>query len=489
MSQAQNIARSYFRRLGKDTTSAESDATAQFVEDLSDIGVLHLAADAWSLRSAFNVGSGSTVRGLLGRSNITLTNSPTWGTSGITFNGTNQSGSATLPATQTTGTLIAVFASAGSQPTNFAVIAALPTAAGRATGGTGGQIGTIGFNNQSAINCAIYDGTTSLVLSSPTYLYYGPADARFRMYAITNGSTTASGGLTQQVDGCLASQMVDNFPTPGTNSGGISTGLATVNAVDRVTVASSWSGAAADLFFNGTISFVMVFTTQLTETQIQAIYVSLRKTICAGLAWTRNVFIDGDSQAAADGLGLATDKWHNKLLLTASQRWYGKIWMSNTNTVSGDANIPATGGQTSVQRLAAYDALCPGQKPIVADDKSYYILCVGINDIGISLLPAADTFLNIQALLGKAKRDGMKTILFGLPDWINYQNERRRKEFKALQSSIAAFGGSPGAVDLYVPLDTRFGRHNYNEFIDGVHLNAASNTWIADYIYAAIPNP
>lgn len=489
MSQAQNIARSYFRRLGKDSTSSEAEATAQFCEDLSDLGVLHLVADAWCLRSAFNVGSGATVRGLLGRSNITLTNSPTWGTSGVTFNGTNQSGSATLPATQTTGTLIAVFAGAGSQPTNFAVIAALPSAAGRATAGTGGQIGTIGFNNQSAINCVIYDATSVQTLVSPTYLYYGPSDARFRMYAITNGSTTASGGLTQQVDGCLASQMVDNFPTPGVNSGGITTGLATVNAVDRVTIASSWSGAVADLFFNGTVAFVMVFTTQLTEAQIQAIYVSLRKTICAGLAWTRNVFIDGDSQAAADGLGLATDKWHNKLLLTAGQRWYGKCWMSNTNTVSGDSNIPATGGQTSVQRLAAYEGLCPGQKPIVPDDVGYYMLCVGINDVGVSGLTADATFTNIRALLGKAKRDGMKTVLFGLPDWINFQNESRRKEFKALQKLIYDFGSSQGAVDLYVPLNIRYSEHSPSNYIDGVHLNPTAQTYIADYIYAAIPNP
>lgn len=470
MPQAANISRAYFRRLGKDTTSAEADTLAQFLSDLADIGVLHLATDAWSLRSAYNVGSGATVKGIFGRTDITLSNSPTWGTSGVTFNGTTQTGSGTLPTTQAAGTVIVVAAGGGSQPTSFASLASLAASTGRTTGGS---VATILHNAGGPIIPYSYNGTSGIAGTTPTYLYYAATDTGFRFHAMTNANAAAAGSVTFHVDGCLASQQT---------AGGSYTGFVTATNSDRLVVAGSWNGAAAELFFSGTVAFAMVFKTQLTETQIQRIYASLRSTVCSGLQWVRHMFIDGDSQANAFTNSTATDRWHNKLSLTAGQRWYAKTWQSNTA-----ASIPASSGQTSAQRLAAYEGLCPGQKPIATGDTSYYFLCVGVNDIS-SNLTAAATMANIQALCSKARRDGMKVILFGLPAWILNTNAQQLAEHKALQGLIRSFGQSSD-VTLYVPLDTMFGSWNSANFVDGVHLGPIAQTAIANYIYAAIPTP
>lgn len=72
----------------------------------------------YPMKSAQNAGSGSTVYSLGGKTDndITLTNSPTWGVSGITFNGTNQYGSVTDFVNSDTLTIFARNEISGTSP-------------------------------------------------------------------------------------------------------------------------------------------------------------------------------------------------------------------------------------------------------------------------------------------------------------------------------------------------------------------------------------
>ena len=76
-------------------TAGVTDATAKtqinaFVKGVKDLGLYNNMV-SWPLRSAQNAGTGTTAYSLggLGIYNGTLTNGPTWGTTGITFDGVN----------------------------------------------------------------------------------------------------------------------------------------------------------------------------------------------------------------------------------------------------------------------------------------------------------------------------------------------------------------------------------------------------------------
>jgi len=83
-------AAAYFDRAGVTDATAKSQINA-FVLGIKDLG-LWSSMVSWPLRSTQNAGAGSTAYSLggLGIYNGTLGNSPTWGTDGITFNGTTQ---------------------------------------------------------------------------------------------------------------------------------------------------------------------------------------------------------------------------------------------------------------------------------------------------------------------------------------------------------------------------------------------------------------
>jgi hypothetical protein len=79
----------YFERAGVTDATAKSQINA-FVLGIKDLG-LWSSIVSWPLRSSQNKGSGTTAYSLggLGTFDGTLTNGPTWGTDGITFDGTN----------------------------------------------------------------------------------------------------------------------------------------------------------------------------------------------------------------------------------------------------------------------------------------------------------------------------------------------------------------------------------------------------------------
>jgi hypothetical protein len=83
-------AAAYFDRAGVTDATAKQQINA-FIKGIKDLS-LWSSVVCWTLRSSQNKGSGTTAYsfGGYGTFNGTLTNGPTWGTSGIVFNNTNQ---------------------------------------------------------------------------------------------------------------------------------------------------------------------------------------------------------------------------------------------------------------------------------------------------------------------------------------------------------------------------------------------------------------
>jgi hypothetical protein len=82
-------ASAYFTTAGV-TNTAGRQQISRFVTGIKDLG-LWSSMVCWPLRSSQNAGTGTTAYSLggLGTYNGTLTNGPTWGADGITFDGTN----------------------------------------------------------------------------------------------------------------------------------------------------------------------------------------------------------------------------------------------------------------------------------------------------------------------------------------------------------------------------------------------------------------
>lgn len=82
-------AASYFTRAGVTDATAKAQINA-FVKGVKDLGLWSNMV-CWTLRSTQNAGTGTTAYSLggLGTFNGTLTNGPTWGANGITFDGTD----------------------------------------------------------------------------------------------------------------------------------------------------------------------------------------------------------------------------------------------------------------------------------------------------------------------------------------------------------------------------------------------------------------
>jgi hypothetical protein len=82
-------AAAYFDRAGVTNATAKGQINA-FVKGVKDLG-LWSSMVSWPLRSTQNAGTGTTAYSLGGYGvyDATLNASPTWGTDGITFNGTN----------------------------------------------------------------------------------------------------------------------------------------------------------------------------------------------------------------------------------------------------------------------------------------------------------------------------------------------------------------------------------------------------------------
>lgn len=456
---AHNIARQYFRRIGKSASSPECDTLGNCVSQLIDLGVFGAIQEMWIHRSAYNAGSGATSFGVLGRVNMSLVASPTWGVNGIATNGTTQYGTATLPVGLNVGSMIVIAGGNGgpTQPTAFATIGAIVSPTGRSTAVTGGPLSQLYHNNQAAVSTDSYNGTLSsdtvVALPSHSVILSG-----MRMFAFA-----ADGGGSPSM-----ANWIDTTKTAH------ATPRAYANNATIVTNAGNFDSPGYSLFYQGTVAMSLVFNVVISDAQMQAIYAILRKTIASGLPWVQTYTVEGDSQAAgavADG-----NSWHFQLGLVAATYWYPKAYR----------NVKATGGQTSTQRLAAYLSAVYPSRPMVPEDRSWFTLCVGINDL-FNDVTAEAVMANILAHQALARRDGFRTMQFTLPahqTLTPLQETQRRR----INDMIRGYDKSK-LWDYMIDLGAQWPVWDTNYYLDATHLNIPAQLIICNLVTAKVPTP
>ena len=219
-----------------------------FVRGIKSLGLYNNMV-AWPLRSTQNAGTGTTAYSLggLGTYDGTLTNDPTWGTGGITFDGTDdyiQTG----------------FASGLSEFSIFSVTT----------------------SNSTGVR---YEYSKDFVTSNREFGVFQQANG------ITNFFVRNSSGLIQTPAGAYttdcklhcfrASSSVNKLRR---NNGSDVTG--TTGTLTQGTTSLRFGALAALVptsFFIGSISSVILFNTALTDSQTSAVYYLYQSTLGAGL--------------------------------------------------------------------------------------------------------------------------------------------------------------------------------------------------------------
>jgi hypothetical protein len=225
----------YFERAGVTDATAKGQINA-FVKGIKDLGLYNNMV-SWPLRSSQNAGTGTTAYSLGGliTTNGTLTNGPTWGADGITFDGVNDYISAPFDSkiAYSNFNFGGVFAVSGS---------------GVAFRGPTPWIGYVG-----GVMKGTDDTTGDIVLGSYT----------LNTYLATNydkNGTTNTGYRDGTSRGTLTSSV-------GLNTGPFFIG----------------TYSAGGLFLSGTISMAYFFSISLTAPQNASIYTLYKTTLGTGL--------------------------------------------------------------------------------------------------------------------------------------------------------------------------------------------------------------
>ena len=226
---------SYFSRAGVTSATAKSQINA-FVKGIKNLGLYNNMV-CWPLRSSQNAGTGTTAYSLggLGSYNGTLVNGPTWGTDGIIFDGTNDY--IVTPSVPITGSnprsLFAVDNSTSGILVNQIIASIGDVDANNVRWGLLQFQTTLfgwNFNSDSTIGTI----TTGVFKSTS----YGYSTSRF---GYINGALQTLTGSTS---------------APNTTEGGIYIG----------------SEGGGQWFFNGRISFVALFNSGASSTNIHTLY-------------------------------------------------------------------------------------------------------------------------------------------------------------------------------------------------------------------------
>ena len=228
-------AAAYFDRAGVTDATAKSQINA-FVVGIKDLGLYNNMV-CWPLRSTQNAGTGTTAYSLggLGIYNGTLTNGPTWGTDGITFDGTNDYiVTGAVPIT-------------GSNPRSlFAVDNSTPSIL---TNQILASIGDVDLNN---VRWGLLQFTTSL------FGWNFNSDSTIGTISTGVFKSTSYGYLTSRngfING-ISQTLTGATGAPNTTEGAIYIG----------------SEGGGQWFFNGKISFVALFNSGASTTNIHSLY-------------------------------------------------------------------------------------------------------------------------------------------------------------------------------------------------------------------------
>ena len=230
-------AAAYFDRAGVTDAVAKSQINA-FVKGVKDLSLYNNMV-CWPLRSAQNKGSGTTAYSLggLGIYDGTLTNGPTWGTDGITFDGTDDyiiTGAVPITGSNPRSLLAVGKSSTGSLNILATIFASLPLFkqtwgilqfpnATTLTGWGNNSDSTIGTITSGEFNSSVF----------------GYLSSRF---GFINGISQTLSGSTETPDTKANSAMII-----GSQSG------------------TQW-------FYNGQIPFVALFNSGASSTNIHTLY-------------------------------------------------------------------------------------------------------------------------------------------------------------------------------------------------------------------------
>jgi hypothetical protein len=235
----------YFERAGVTDATAKGQINA-FVKGVKDLGLYNNMV-SWPLRSAQNAGTGLTAYSLggLGIYDGTLTGGPTWGTDGITFDGTNDY--IITGAVPITGSNPRSLFAVGKSSTGSLNILATLWAAGSLTTETWG---ILQFPNTTTLTgwTTISDSTIGTITSGAfNSSVFGYSTSRFGFI----------NGISQTLSGATAA--------PNTKT-------------DSLMHIGSQNGA--QWFYNGQIPFIALFNSGASTTNIHSLY---KTTLGAGL--------------------------------------------------------------------------------------------------------------------------------------------------------------------------------------------------------------
>ena len=239
-------AAAYFERAGVTDATAKGQINA-FVKGVKDLGLYNNMV-SWPLRSAQNAGTGTTAYSLggLGTYDGTLTNMvPTWGTDGITFDGTDDH----IPTALTSGfSALSVFGISKKDATSQVM-----QEVSKDDGGA---------NREWSIHAEL-GGFMQGRLWNPSFSQItGSAVTTVFRVSCLRGSTT------------VAKFRRNNESDATTGAGTLTQGSA------QVTLGARSGGAE---YFKGIIAGAIIFNTALSDSDTSSIYTLYKTTIGTGL--------------------------------------------------------------------------------------------------------------------------------------------------------------------------------------------------------------
>jgi len=239
-------AATYFNTAGVTDATAKQQINA-FVVGVKALGLYNNMV-CWTLRSAQNKGSGTTAYSLggLGTYNGTLTNGPTWGASGITFDGVDDY----LPTGYTSGL---------SQLSAFSIATPNSTVGVQEEFSKDDQ----GSNRDWVILGALGGFNQTFVWNPTLTANTGPA------------ADTISRSL------CLrASSTINKFRRNNESDTTAGTGTLTQSSAN-ITIGARAGGGG--LYFSGIVSAGILFNTALSDSDTSSIYTLYKTTLGTGL--------------------------------------------------------------------------------------------------------------------------------------------------------------------------------------------------------------
>lgn len=238
-----------------------SDATqmlniSQFFTGLKKNSWFGDLLEGWTFRSAQSMGSGATAPGMKGFMSCTLTNSPTWGTTGITLNGTTQY----LVSASNIGIL-------GLQPrTLISINTSASGSRGFIAHGavTGAGLSEIGYLSGISVFNSMPTTPDTVTVNTGA----APTPGNFAMYA------GAGDGLNYNI--------IHSFDFASYQAITATTGANTTNSAIYVGVRSG----GGSLFNPGTHAAAFVLNTYFSNANFQTFYALYKGTIGQGLGLT-----------------------------------------------------------------------------------------------------------------------------------------------------------------------------------------------------------